>query len=182
MDPGTLIPDVGQLEEIGIQPGLPQGLPEKGFVSLGSAGRHHDPVEPVFFNLFLDLREAGIRAGVHRVGGDGHIGIAGNRCGHLFDVDRRGDVDPAVADEHADTRLFIRHVVFDGITLLGNKGIARLRQQFHGHGRCSTGLGDRFRDVLRLLESARDKDAGLRCFQRQKPTGLAESEFVELDA
>ena len=59
--PGVLVADIGHLEEVLVEPGVDQGLPEQGLVGDGRAGRHHHPVELLFLD---DL-------------GHGHLGILG---------------------------------------------------------------------------------------------------------
>jgi hypothetical protein len=45
VDPGVVVADVAHFEQVFVQPGIDQGLLEKGLVGLGGAGRHHHPVE-----------------------------------------------------------------------------------------------------------------------------------------
>ena len=48
--PGILVADIGHLKEVLVQPGIDHGLPEQGLVGDGRAGRHHHPVELLFFD------------------------------------------------------------------------------------------------------------------------------------
>ncbi len=88
VDPGTLVPDVGQFEQVGIQSRLAQGFAEKGLVGPRGAGGDHHPVQPVLLDPLLDFGKTRVRTGVHGVRGDDHVGIAGNGRGHLFHIHR----------------------------------------------------------------------------------------------
>ena len=116
--PGVLVPDVGHIEEVGVEARLSDGLLEHGHVGPGAAGSHHHPVELVFLDEIQDLALG--------VGGTGEQVLVGHRHprqgGHVFgegrDVDHAADVNAAVADEDADAGLLaldvrLRRQLFD---------------------------------------------------------------------
>jgi hypothetical protein len=53
--PGALVPDIGQLEKIGIEVGLIDGALEERLMGPWRAGRHHHPVQVVFLDGLFDL-------------------------------------------------------------------------------------------------------------------------------
>ena len=181
MHPGTLVADVGHVEEVRVQPGLAQRFAEQRLVRARRAGRHHDAVEPVLMNHFLDVRQARVRTGEHGVRRQHHVALVLDALDDRLDVHDRPDVHAAMADEHAQARFLVGDVVLGGISLFGDERIAGRREQFHGHGRRGAGLGDGFGNVLGFLRRAADEHAGPGGGQRQEPVGVAETVFVELD-
>ena len=55
MDPGVLVPDVGHLEQVPVQPAGLERLHKHGGMGLGTAGRDNHPVELFLNYLVLDL-------------------------------------------------------------------------------------------------------------------------------
>ena len=55
MHPGAMFPDIGHIQVILIQAGLPEGILEQGLQGPGGAGGNHHPVEPFFKGQFGDL-------------------------------------------------------------------------------------------------------------------------------
>jgi len=101
--PGTLLPEVGHLAQVGVEPGLGHGVAECGLVHARRAGRHHHAREPVFGDGRLDQALAGIRAHVLVVHAVDHAGHGPRGLGHPGAVDGAADVLAAVTDEYADT-------------------------------------------------------------------------------
>ena len=100
------------------------------------------------------------------------------RGGDVLHVHNRGDVVPAVTDEHAHPRSLIGDIPFPRVFAALDHGATRGSQLIHGACGRSRSLGHRFRNILRLLESSSHVDAGLGSRQRGKPPGLGEAEFV----
>jgi len=129
VNPGVLVPDVGQLEEITVEPRLSDGFLEKGFMGPGSARGHHHPVQPVLMDGIPDefLRVLAAREQVVRH--IGHIGEGFRIVAHTGYVDDTPDVDPAVADEDAHPNLLFIDGQFGRIGLLLGEGIPGRAEQ-----------------------------------------------------
>src|SRR3972149_9782977 len=104
MHPGTLIADIGHLEEVFIKPHLANRLPEKRLMGARRTGSHDHAVEIMLinsrFDLFLGILRAGVEVFIH-------IYDLGKRPGiflHLRDIDDSSYVNPAVAYEDTDPR------------------------------------------------------------------------------
>ena len=158
MHPGVLVPDVGHIEEVGVEARLPDGFLEHGHVGPGAAGSHHHPVEFVFLDEIQDLALG--------VGGAGEQVLVGHRYpwqgGHVFgegrDVDHAADVNAAVADEDADAGLLPLDIRL-GRQLFDRKlGAPGRGQQFARGRRGRRGLHHRLGDILGTLKRPADKD------------------------
>ena len=54
VDPGALLPDVGELKQVWVQTGLLNGFLEKRLVGARGAGAYHDPVDLLLLDHLLD--------------------------------------------------------------------------------------------------------------------------------
>ena len=103
VNPGHLLADVGHLEIVGVDAHLLDGGAKGGLVHPRRAGGDDDPVQVMVADVLLDHLLAGVGAHVHIVAGDDHVGQRRRVFGHRQHVDRRSDVDPAMAYVHADS-------------------------------------------------------------------------------
>jgi hypothetical protein len=105
--PAVELPDVGHLEQEGVDAPRLHALAESGLVHPWAAGCDDNPVEAVLRDVFPDHPLARVGAHVPVVLGDHHPRqISGRR--HVWAVHDPRDVQPAVADVHADPHLFKR--------------------------------------------------------------------------
>jgi len=81
VNPGTLIPDVGHLEQILIQPRLGARALEERHMGARRTGRHHDAGEPMFLDGIHDLGNARFGTGIEVVLGKNHVGQPGRILG-----------------------------------------------------------------------------------------------------
>ena len=72
--PTALLADIGHLEQILVEPGHPQGMPEGAFVHIGTAGRHHYPVQIIIADVLCDHLLSRGRTHVFIRFGHSHIG------------------------------------------------------------------------------------------------------------
>ena len=105
MNPGALVPDVGHLEEVGVQSRLANGVAEDGLVGARRAGGDNDPVQSVLGDALLDQLQGVGGTGVDGVLGEDNVGQGLGVVYHGLHVHHPGDVRPAGADEHPDARL-----------------------------------------------------------------------------
>ncbi len=111
----------------------------------------------------------------------GHPRQLGCIVGDFGYIEKAADVGPAVADEHADPR------IFSGDIALGRKlGLAGERESRFGEGgrgRCSrpAGLDDGLGNVLWLAEGAYGIDSGFAGLERVELRGVAEAVLIQLD-
>ncbi len=102
VDPGAVLPDVHECEQVLVQPGPLAGGLEQGRVGPGRAAGDYDPVEVVLPYGLPDAAEAVLGTGVQVVGRERDVGEG---LGILRDgrhIDEPADVRAAVADEHSD--------------------------------------------------------------------------------
>ena len=177
VDPGVLVPDVGHLEEALVEPGLPHGLLEEGFVGPWGAGGHHHPVEPLLLYGGGHLLDGVLGAGEEVVLDEGHPREPPGVLRHLLHVHHPGDVDAAVADEDPDPGGLGIDVPFR--RKLPGLGLAPAGGGQEGLGlrRRAAGLHHRLGDVLGARGGAADEDAwpgggeGLQGGHREKTVG-----------
>ena len=102
VDPAALLPDVGELEEVGVEPRPLQDVLECGEVHPRGAGGDDDPVESVP----LDVREDGVLGGlgaeVAVLPRDRDVVPAPDLLPDLLDVHDVPDVPPALAEVDPD--------------------------------------------------------------------------------
>ncbi len=102
VDPGAVLPDVGHLEEVGVEAAVLAAAPEGHLVHVGRAGGHDHPVELLVLDGLLDGGLTRLGARVHGVVGV-HDVLEGQRpFGESSHIDGAGDVGAAMADEDAD--------------------------------------------------------------------------------
>ena len=169
--PGVLVPDVGHIEEVGVEAHLLDGLLEHGHVGPGGAGGHHHPVQVVLLDGVQDLVLGVGGAGEEVLVREDHAGQGGGVFRQFRHVDDPADVDAAVADKdahpgglagHVDLRRQLPHL--DG----GAPGRSQEFARGRGRGR---GLHHRLGDVLGGLEDAADIDAALVGVHRREGRG-----------
>jgi len=73
MYPGAMLPDVDDLQEIGIEPGAGQHPSEGQLVHFGRAGGNHHPVEVICRNILQHLLLTGFRTAVELMPTDCHV-------------------------------------------------------------------------------------------------------------
>ena len=100
-DPRHVFADIGHFEHVFVEPGAFHGAAEGRFVHARGTGGYDDAVEAVFLNGGDDFFLTGFRAGVHGIGGEGHVGVGPGDFGDFGAVNGPGDVRPAVADKNA---------------------------------------------------------------------------------
>jgi hypothetical protein len=97
-----LIPNIDHLEKIRIESGLLTGTSKKRFMGSGRTGRHHNPVEVLLLNPFLDFVDTSfgtrIKVSLHKR----NIGKGLSIICQCFHVQVPGDIGSAMANEHAD--------------------------------------------------------------------------------
>ena len=93
-----MFPDIGHFQQIRIEARVLEHLAKGGFVQAGGAGGHHDPVEVMFRDVFLDALLSGFGAGIGDIAGDHDAVKARGRLGNLQAVHRPSDIQPAMAD------------------------------------------------------------------------------------
>ena len=113
--------------------------------------------------------------------GEDHVRQFPRGPDHPLDVDHRGDVASAMADEYAHPRRFVRDVALRGIGLGPHARAARRSQQGHRPGRRGARLHHRIGDVLGLLECAAHEYPGTGRVQGLKLGGLGEAPPVQHD-
>ena len=162
--PGTLVADVGHLEQELVQARFPDRLAEHGLVRAGRTGGHDHAVQAVLldglFDLFLGILRAGVEifVGVDDIRQRARVLLDGG------DVHHPADIDAAVADEDADPGLLLRfHLGLRRVFLLGGQRSPRRGDHPRGGGGGAACLGDRLGDVLRRLKGAADIDPFPRC-------------------
>ncbi len=92
----------------GFSPAWRMRVLEERLVRARGAACHHHAVQPVLEDRRRDLLLRVLRAGVQVVFGVDHARQGPGVLDHVGHVDHAADVDPAVADEHADARLLVR--------------------------------------------------------------------------
>ena len=177
MHPGVLVPDIGHLEEVGVEARLPDGLLEHGHVGPGAARSHHHPVEFLFLDEIQNFALGVSGTGEQVLVGHGHPRQGGHVFGEGRDVDDAADVDAAVADEDADAGLLaldvhLRGQLFD--LQLGTPGRSQQFTRSRGGGR---GLHHRLGDILGTLEGSADKDPRFVGGHRRKRRGPGKMSF-----
>ena len=180
--PGVLVADIGHLQEIGIEPRLPEGVLEQGFVGPGGAGRNHDAVQIEFLdpggNEHLGVGGAGEEVVLHA----DDVGQGPGIVRHCFDVHHPGDVDAAGADEHPEAEFLPGGFPLRRISLLPGQGAPGGQQglgRFRGGG---GGLGDGPGNGLGGLEGPADIDAVPVGGHRGEAAGPGEVVPVQVDA
>ena len=104
--PGAVLPEIDDLQQVGVKAAFQEQPPEGGFVELGGAGRQHHPVQGKVLDILLYFLLARLGAGIEMMAADRHPGqILGCR-GQGFGVQDPGDVEAAVADIEADAGFF----------------------------------------------------------------------------
>lgn len=93
--------DIGHFKHILVEPGAFHGAAEGGLVHTRRTGSDDHAVKLVFLDGGDDFFLSGFRAGVHGVGGEGHIGIGFGDLSDLAAIHGPGDVRSAVADKNA---------------------------------------------------------------------------------
>ena len=109
VNPGTLIPDISHFEQVLVQPRLSNGGLEERFVGPWRTGRHDHPVEFMLRDHLLDMVLGVLGTGKKVVLGIRHVWQGLGIIPHGRDIDDRADIDPAVTDEHPDSRLLALH-------------------------------------------------------------------------
>jgi len=145
-----------------------------------ATGDHH-AVEAVLGDLFGDVLDAVLRAGVEVVLGVHHAGQRPRVLGHAGHVQVAANVRPAMTDEDADAWLFAAHVAL-WRELRRHAQRETGRAQPRRRRRCrAAGLDHRLRNILRLAEGADGVDTGAAGLQRVEEHRMAEAILVQFD-
>ena len=113
--------------------------------------------------------------------GECHVWQFPGASDDFFNVDHRGDVAAAMANEHAHSGRLVGNIAHRRIGLPSDLGSARRGQEFHGPTGRGTGLHDRVGDVLGFLERPADEHTRPRSVQRHEFFGVGKSPTVQLD-
>ena len=103
VNPGALLPDIGNFHQVGVQPRSGGSLPEGGLMHPGGAGADHHPGEFVLANGLNQQILAGLGAHILIVRGIDHPRLPAQGLGHRLDVHGGGNVGAAPADKYADS-------------------------------------------------------------------------------
>ena len=115
MHPGTLVTNVGHIDQIRVEARSTQTGLEKWLVGKRCACCNHNPVGTSLADGFTDLGDIVLRAGVQGVlgmddSGQG-IGISGNGV----NIEETGNVGATVADEDGSADLLLTNIAFDRV-------------------------------------------------------------------
>jgi len=182
VDPGVVLPDVGHLVVVLVDPRLAQGVAEERLQCSRGAGGDDHAVQVLFLYL--------VRYLPRRVGGTGEELLLGvddvGECLAVFhragDVDDPADVGAAVADEDAHPGLLLGYVPLFGVYPLPGEVAAAVVQHLADLGAGAGGAEDRLGDVDGALEGAGDKDPGAVRYHGVSGVEPAEVVLLELDA
>jgi len=105
MHPGAVFPDVGHFKQVRVKTGFLAGVAEGGFVETRGARRHHHPIQLMLYNILLQEGLPGVGAHIAIIFCYHHAGKGGGIFRHRFTVHGACDIEPAVADIHADSDL-----------------------------------------------------------------------------
>ncbi len=154
VDPGTLVPDIGHLEEILVQTGISDERSEKGLVGPRGARSHHNPVQAVFFDGLLDLFLGILGTGKEVFLGMDDLRQACSVAAHLRHVHDTADIDAAVADENADAGCLSGYILFRRERLQGEVLPSRIVKERCGLRGCRASINDGFGDIFRRFAGA----------------------------
>jgi hypothetical protein len=102
MDPGTLLADVGNFQEVGIEARGLERFPKSQFVHSGRTRCHNDAVNAIFLDVSFYQLLPRFRAHIWIIPGDRNTRQSPRKGLHPFNVDRSCNVDPAMADVNAN--------------------------------------------------------------------------------
>jgi hypothetical protein len=111
VDPTALFPQVGHFQQVRIEAGRDQHLPEGRLMQPRRAGAHHDAIQAVLRNIVADLALPGLAARITDGLGDGHIRQTGNGCGDPVAIHRLRNVHAAAAYIDADAKIRLRRCI-----------------------------------------------------------------------
>ena len=101
VDPGGLLPDVGYLAVIWIQPAAPGGLAESRLMHRGRTGSHDDGVQIFFLNRLGQQALARVRAHILVIRRVSHFRQRADFLHDALYVHSSRDIHPTMADEHS---------------------------------------------------------------------------------
>jgi hypothetical protein len=101
MNPGTLFPDVGHFEKVGIESCRVNGLTVRRFVHSRRAGSHDYSVNATISDIVLDQVLAGVGTHVLIISSHSHMGKGFGKGCHLLDIDRCRNINSTVTDKNA---------------------------------------------------------------------------------
>ena len=107
MHPGTVLADIGKLEEILIDARFPAGIAEQRLMGARRTGRQHHAVEPFVFDLIGDLLGIFGRAGEQIFPRPGNILQGCSIFDYLWNIHHPADIGAAVAHHHPDLELLL---------------------------------------------------------------------------
>ena len=102
MHPGTVLADVGELEQVLVQPCLHQRILKEGTMGHRGTRGHDDPVEVVLLHLLPEILLGVLGTGEHHISGIAHIGKTAGIVRHLPGTEITLDVLATVADKDPD--------------------------------------------------------------------------------
>ena len=174
VNPGTLVADIGQIKEIGIQPHLVYRLLEKRLVGArGTRGHNHAIDAVLLYNLlhrFLGI----LGAGEHVAPGIDDVRQSLGILTDCFHVDGAGDVDTTVANKDTNPWRVARNVDLGRVLLCLGQGIPHSGEERAGLGGCTARLDDRLGNILGAAGRATDIDPRARGRQGMEFISVAE--------
>jgi hypothetical protein len=105
VNPTALFPQVSHFEQVRIEARAFEHLPEGGFMEPWGAGGDHHAVKPELGNIFPDALLTGFRARIEDISRKGDIFKFGALGGDPPAIHCSGDVQSAMADKDADSRI-----------------------------------------------------------------------------
>jgi len=105
VNPTALFSQVSHFEQVRIEAGALDHLPEGEFMEPWRTGGDHHAVKPELGNIFPDALLTGFRARIVDISRKNDIFKFGALGGDSLAIDRSGDVQSAMADKDADSRI-----------------------------------------------------------------------------
>jgi hypothetical protein len=126
VNPTALFPQVSHFEQVRIEAGAFEHLPEGGFMEPWRAGGDHHAVKPELGNIFPDALLTGFRARIVDISRNNDIFKFGALGGDPLAIDCSGDVQSAMADKDADSRILVMYGGFLHVKVSGSPKIIPL--------------------------------------------------------
>jgi hypothetical protein len=116
VNPTALFPQVSHFEQVRIEAGALDHLPEGGFMEPWGTGGDHHAVKPELGNIFPDALLTGFRARILDISSVDDIFKFGALGGDSLAIDCSGDVQSAMADKDADSGILAMYGRFLHVT------------------------------------------------------------------
>ncbi len=154
MDPGRLIANIGNLDQVFVQSGLADGFLKLGLMGPGRTAADDHPVQSVVNDALLNLLD-GLAAAAMSFGlGDNNIGQGFRIVDNLGDIDDTADIITTIADKDSDSRGLVRsHRVRQAVSDAGS--FFATCKILAGHAGRGTGLHHGLGNILRDSQPCR---------------------------